>query len=325
MTVRTLLFLVVLASCVLPAVAAPVPRLRAEVTVSSNLVRLGDLIEGAGAAAAEPVFRSPDLGTTGTVQASRILEAARARTLTDVDAAGLVEVSVTRASRIVGLDEMQNALARAIAERGGLADPADVTITLDAGARPAHVEPDLPGPVEVSQLDWSAASGRFEAVLTIPGSGTLARAPLRVGGCGMETVEVAVFTRAMSRGEIIRPTDVVMARQPRYRAQTGAVASPSAAVGLAVRRVMRPGQLVLSGDLAKPDLVQRNDSVTLVYEVPGMTLSIRAKALDAGAEGDTIGVLNAKSNRIVQAMVSGPGRVSAIGRPRLALNGSLAR
>ena len=47
-----------------------------------------------------------------------------------------------------------------------------------------------------------------------------------------------------------------------------------------------------------------------------MVLSVRAKALEAGAEGDTISVLNAQSNRVVQATVTGPGRVPSITRPR---------
>jgi len=32
--------------------------------------------------------------------------------------------------------------------------------------------------------------------------------------------------------------------------------------------------------------------VTLVYEVPGLVLTMRGKALESGAEGDTINILN---------------------------------
>ena len=85
------------------------PRLRAEVTVTSDYVRLGDLIDGAGAAANDPVFRAPDLGTTGTVQAARVIAAAEARKIEDIDDQGLGEVAVTRASRSVSLEEMSQA------------------------------------------------------------------------------------------------------------------------------------------------------------------------------------------------------------------------
>jgi flagella basal body P-ring formation protein FlgA len=61
--------------------------------------------------------------------------------------------------------------------------------------------------------------------------------------------------------------------------------------------------------------------VTLVYEVPGITLTVRGKATEGGAEGDVISVLNEQSKRTVQGVVSGPGRVIiSTGSPRFAAN-----
>ncbi len=60
----------------------------------------------------------------------------------------------------------------------------------------------------------------------------------------------------------------------------------------------------------KPEIVQRNDTVTIVYQAPGVTLTLRGQAQEAGALGDTISVLNVESKRVVQAVVSGPGRVT---------------
>jgi flagella basal body P-ring formation protein FlgA len=63
----------------------------------------------------------------------------------------------------------------------------------------------------------------------------------------------------------------------------------------------------------KPDLVGRNEIVTIVFEVPGITLTARGKSADAGAEGDTVSVLNLQSKRVLQATVRGPGLV-VVGR-----------
>ena len=74
-------------------------------------------------------------------------------------------------------------------------------------------------------------------------------------------------------------------------------------------------------ELIKPDLVQRNDTVTLIYEVPGIVLTIRGKAAEGGAEGDVISVLNEQTKRSVQGTIVGPGRVLVInGSPRVASN-----
>ena len=53
----------------------------------------------------------------------------------------------------------------------------------------------------------------------------------------------------------------------------------------------------------KPELVQRNETVTIIYEVPGIVLTMRGKAQEAGAEGDVISVLNVQSKRTVQGTV----------------------
>src|SRR5437773_2413112 len=86
------------------AVAAPEakpPRLKELVTVTSEVVRIGDLVENAGTAGAVPVFRAPDLGQTGAVQVQRITDALRPYDLSDIDTDGLSEVVVTRLSRTI--------------------------------------------------------------------------------------------------------------------------------------------------------------------------------------------------------------------------------
>ena len=44
--------------------------------------------------------------------------------------------------------------------------------------------------------------------------------------------------------------------------------------------------------------------------MPGILITMRGKALETGAVGDLINVMNIQSNRPVQATVTGPGRVS---------------
>ena len=52
------------------------------------------------------------------------------------------------------------------------------------------------------------------------------------------------------------------------------------------------------------------DLVTIVYEAPGLLITLRGKANEAGAMGDVVSVTNPQSKRVLQAKVTGPGRVS---------------
>src|ERR1700689_5201189 len=91
------------------------PALKASVTVTGDVVRIGDLIENAGAVADVPIFRSPDLGTRGTVATDRIVEAIRPHQLIDIDTRGLAEVVVTRTSRAITAEEISADVTQALA------------------------------------------------------------------------------------------------------------------------------------------------------------------------------------------------------------------
>ena len=66
-----------------------------------------------------------------------------------------------------------------------------------------------------------------------------------------------------------------------------------------------------SANIGSTDVViRRNETVTLTYSVPGVTLSARGRALSDGAVGQSIRFVNLTSNRTVDGTVTGPGAAS---------------
>ncbi|MEZ6023462.1 MAG: flagellar basal body P-ring formation chaperone FlgA [Hyphomonadaceae bacterium] len=57
--------------------------------------------------------------------------------------------------------------------------------------------------------------------------------------------------------------------------------------------------------------IRRGEMVTLVYETPGVSLSMRARALEDADVGQSVRLVNLTSNRTVEGVVTGPGAVSA--------------
>src|SRR3954451_9665964 len=98
------------------------PALKAEAMVSSDIVRIGDLIENAGAVGDIPIFRAPHLGQSGAVPASRVVDAVRPHHILCLDTRGLAEIVVTRASRAVTAEDFKTRVVRALAGQYGLAD-----------------------------------------------------------------------------------------------------------------------------------------------------------------------------------------------------------
>jgi flagellar basal body P-ring formation protein FlgA len=101
-------------------VPARVPALKAEATVASEVVRLGDLLEDAGEASTIPVFHAPELGASGTIQVHRVIEAARHNGLPYFDTRGLNEIMIVRAARTLTIADLEQAVADAAVRHLGL-------------------------------------------------------------------------------------------------------------------------------------------------------------------------------------------------------------
>ena len=288
----------------------PVPALRAAATVTSDVVRIGDLVDNAGAAANVAIFRAPDLGTTGAVPAAQVLDAIRAHNIFLVDTRNVTAVAVTRAGRAIGQKEVEERIRRAIASRPNVGDVKSLTITLDRDVRPVVIDPAASGDLLVVKSFFDQRTGRFDIVLEVPSVPGGRGLQQRYTGTVTDTVEVAVAARPIGRGELLRSSDITIERRPRADLTGEVIVNVADAVGRATRQALRAGIPLRRTDLMKPELVRRDETVTLVYEAPGVLLTIRGKALDTGSEGDLVRVLNVQSKRPAQGYVTGLGRVT---------------
>jgi flagella basal body P-ring formation protein FlgA len=286
------------------------PTLKPEVTVSGDLVRVGDILENAGAKASEPIFKAPELGASGTIQVHRVMEALRGHGIVVFDTRNLTEVLVSRASRSVTLSDLGRAIAEAAAKRYEIANASDLSVTFDRHMKALQAEPNVTDAPRVVSVVVDQRNNRFEAIVDMPGSIALRRAPVRFTGTLVETVEVVTLARPIPRGETIRESDIVVERLPRADVQTDAISKTELVLNQAARRALRSGQTLRAADLMKPQIVSRDDAVTIVFKTKAITLTLRGKAMGNGAEGDTISVLNPQSKRTVQGTITAPGVVT---------------
>jgi flagella basal body P-ring formation protein FlgA len=281
-------------------------RLKAQVTVSSDIVRIGDLIENAGAAANTPIFRAPDLGQTGAVPVRAVLDAIRPYGLIGVDVRGFSEIAVTHASRTISTDAVEQRIAGVLSARYGIGKPENLKISFDQLMRPIELSLTSAAEPTLARASYDKASGRFDVTFELPST----RAQWRYTGSAIETVEAAVATRPLARGDLVKQNDFAIERRPKSEFTAEPPVSASDLVGLAVRSNVRAGQGLRSSDLMKPEIVKKNEMVLLHYEVPGIVLTMRGQALESGTEGDLVNVLNIQSKRTIQGVITGPGRIT---------------
>jgi len=293
------------------------PVLRAQVTVEGDVVRVGDMVENAGTASQIAIYRSPDLGTTGMLPTAQVIGTLQAHQVIGVDTRNIKSVAVTRLARTLEGKEIESQVAHALEHRSGLGDAANLSLTFDRDVQDVRLEAWNNGSLQPASVRYEPRNGRFDVSFEIANDTNNNRTRLRFSGIAVEMLEAAILTRNVERGEVLKASDVVTERRP--KAEVGIDAAPRGhAVGMQMRKGLRAGQALRAADLGKPDLVQKDDNVTLIYEAAGIYITSRGKAIDNGTEGDTVTVLNLQSKRTVTGTVVGRDQVViAIATPRL--------
>src|ERR1700710_327669 len=292
------------------------PALRANVQVSSDIVRIGDLIDNAGSAAQIAIYRAPDIGTTGSLPGPQVLNGLRAHQGIGVDTRDLKEISVTRLARAIDGKDIEAQIGRALERKNGLGDATNLSLTFDRDPGDIKLDAGFTGAMQPASVRYDNRNGRFDITFEIANDSGISGTKLRFTGTAIETVEAAVLARNIERNDVLKSSDVMVERRPKAEVG-GDAATRDRAVGMQARRQLRAGQAVKVADLAKPDLVQRDQNVTLIYESPGLYLTVRGKAVEGGTEGDVVNVMNLQSKRTVSGVVTGRGQVSiSIATPR---------
>ncbi len=295
-----------------PALADPT--LNPSATITGDVIRIGDLFAGAGAAAQDTVAAAPALGQHVTYKAAWLAAVAREHHLSWTPGSDFDQVGVERANRAINADTIA---ARLIGEIVTGPDSLNADIQLDNPGLRFVVPAEASDAIAVDGLNLDTRSGRFSAFVTAPAGATDAQRQ-RVTGRVIYKVELSVPNRAVQMGEILRASDIESIKLPRDRVAADSIVDASQLVGKSARHVLRAEQPVRLGDVQAPVLVHKGDIVEIDISTETMQLSAQGKAMDDGALGTAIRVANTKSNRVIDATVTGSNRVTVGGPARLA-------
>lgn len=299
----------VLVSLAPPAPAAAADgapaRLKARVTVTDEVVRLGDLFDGLATGHETVLGNAPAPGQSVTVDARWLDAVARAYGVAWRPVSALQTAVVVRASETIGVRRIEAALRDALAAHGVARD---ALIALDTPNLTLHVPVGMDTGLTVERLAFDPASARFSADIAVPGKGApVARAA--VSGHAAAMVDVPVVNRRIERGTVIRARDVAWSRERASRINRTIARGAEQLIGKSPRRPLRPGEPIAANDLRAPVTVAKNTLVTIRLATDQMVLTAQGRALDDGATGDVIRVMNTKSHAVIDAAVVGSGLV----------------
>ncbi len=290
-------------AAMLAALPGQAATLRPSTSLSAPVVRLADLFDDAGAQAGTVLGPAPRPGERIVVEAAQLAAIARQFGVAWRPASAADRAVLDQPGRALPREAVAQAVQSALARAGADDGEADLS-----GFEPPLI-PLLANPaVTVEQLDFDRASGRFVVALRAEGGGM---PPLRFAAAGrLEPVaDVVVPAHALAGGTLLRQGDVRLARVRLSALRGDAVRDVASAAGQMLRRPVPAGQPLQAADLTRPLLVAKGARVAMELRVPGLAITAQGVALQAGAAGEMVQVLNPVSHMVVEAEVTGPGRV----------------
>ena len=117
--------------------------------------------------------------------------------------------------------------------------------------------------------------------------------------------DTVVASRTIRANSIIAETDLQVAAAD----IPDGFSRPADVVGQEARVAIYAGRPILAGDIGPPALVTRNQIVRVTFEGAGLSISTEGRALERGAVGDRVRLMNLSSRSTLSGMLQPDGTV----------------
>lgn len=127
----------------------------------------------------------------------------------------------------------------------------------------------------------------------------------------MEMVaDVVVLAAPVGRGTTLTPAHVRLESHDLAQLNGSWLTDPDEAVGMVLRRPVRPGSVLTGNVLERPKLVRRGERVRVVAAGGGFAVASEGEALNDAAQGERVRVRNLHSRSVIEGLVGADGQVT---------------
>jgi flagella basal body P-ring formation protein FlgA len=275
--------------------------LRDDITLTGDNLTVGDIFDNAGRSADYVLGPAPQPGKEMVLNAPTLMRIALAIDLPWTPSSSAEQVVVRRAATMISADQVKEALIASLQEKG-----INDKFTLDTGASKLEITlpQSSPATVEVSNLTYNPRTNRFDATISAPSASNPVK-QTTISGSVRPITSIPVLKSSIRNGDLIGSGDIDWIDLYTAEIQPDMLLKAEDLIGKTPRRMAIAGKPVHVLDLQSPQLVDRGETVTIVFEQGPLMLTASGKALQNGAKDDVIRVVNNSSNRPIDAIVSG--------------------
>jgi len=304
------LFVLILGWSAATAEAFALAEVKSSTTVSTATVTLGDLFDNLDRGHDIWVMNAPAPGKRTTISTRYLANLTRQHDVYWRNSRGIQHVTIQRAGRRITHADLKPLIERKLAEaypdirqQGVAFDNRNAAIYL-----PEEASLD---DIVISSLTYSAPTRSFVATASLPlnGDETMTAS---VRGRTYAQSYVPILNRTILPGQTIRDRDIGWLAMPTLRIGRNIIRDKNQLIGMTPRRGLTSATPVKMSDLQRPQIIRRGKPVTILFQSDKITLTATGKAVENGGRGDVIRVMNVKSHKTIEAVVTGPNQVQVL-------------
>ena len=274
--------------------------------IETNVITLGDVFAGLDHKSDKVLGPAPRPGHDMTLNARTLMRIAVAMDLPWRPQSAADQVVLSRAATVVGTSMIEDKLEDELRAQG-LSGTFELAIV--SGVNEIVLPYDEDENVAIESLSFDGDKNRFNAIIVAPSKDN-AIVREKISGKIERMSKVPVLRNAIRNGSVISENDLDFITMPTRSLQHGMALSANELIGYTPRRLVLPGKPVKMNDIQAPQIVKRGELITMTFDHGGLSLTAQGKALESGAKGDVIRVVNANTSKTLQAKITANKEVS---------------
>lgn len=208
-------------------------------------------------------------------------------------------MSLAKDLLVVGIDNVSAAVSKEFVEQGR---GSDIELEFFGGQTGFVFENADEAKILVSDLNVNEEQNKFIATAEIFVDGKLS-AETKLFGRYFDMTEVWLPVKNIEKDAIITQDDLVKAKIRSNRLRDDNVVDIDELVGKQAVRQIKADRPIMAKDIQDEVLITKGQLVTAVYSYKGLQITSRMEALEDGAKGQEIKLLNTKSKKEIVGKV----------------------
>jgi len=283
----------------------PAVFLKTDIYISDKVVTVGDIFENAGAHANHVLAPAPQADETMILGMSDLVRIKDAFELNWTPLNKFDKAVLQRAVSEIDKSDIARLVEQSILKDfKGKEVELEISTVLPRMVFQGRKDPLL----HVTNQTWNPVDNSFNVSVKATGEHGTTK-DIDVEGFVYQLTNIPVLDQNIRNGIIIREHNVKMLKLRQNSLNENVALSMNDLIGMTPRRMVQSDRPVRLADLEKPQIVEKGEIITLTLNEGPLSLTAKGRALDAGAKGDVIRVMNLSSKRTIEGLVSAPQRV----------------